>query len=201
MNKPVYVGQTILDESKRIMCEFHYGFMKKQIKPENLNLLFTDTDSLCYHIKEQNIYDLMKKHEADRFDLSNFSKSGDMYSALNEKRVIMMKEEQAKIPIVEVAAPAVKCYSALLADGTTLKKCKGGKKSVVARELTHEHYKECIFGNTEMYAEQNTIRNMGAHSLYSIHQKKRFLNPRDDKVYLCEDGVTTRTHGHYLNNK
>ena len=38
LNKPVYLGQTILDDSKHLMYNFHYNFMLKKIKRENIDL-------------------------------------------------------------------------------------------------------------------------------------------------------------------
>ena len=51
MKKPVYPGQTILDLSKIVMCEFHYDYMKPKF--EGLQLCYMDTDSLVYPIKTE----------------------------------------------------------------------------------------------------------------------------------------------------
>ena len=51
LNKPIYLGQCILDDSKHLMTNFHYNFMLNKVKRENIDLLFTDTDSLCYQSK------------------------------------------------------------------------------------------------------------------------------------------------------
>ena len=48
LNKPIYVGFTVLDLSKWKMHDFSYDFIKKNFDAE---LLFTDTDSLAYEIK------------------------------------------------------------------------------------------------------------------------------------------------------
>ena len=51
LNKPIYVGFTVLETSKLEMYNFHYNFM---ITKFNTRLLFTDTGSLCYELHEKN---------------------------------------------------------------------------------------------------------------------------------------------------
>ena len=45
LNKPIYVGFTVLEWRKWLMYDFHYSFIKKQF---DAKLLFTNTDSLTY---------------------------------------------------------------------------------------------------------------------------------------------------------
>ena len=54
LNKPIYVGFTALELSKWLMYDLHYNFFKKHFDAE---LLFTDTDSLTYEIKSEDVYE------------------------------------------------------------------------------------------------------------------------------------------------
>ena len=58
LNKPVYVGCTLLKLSKLAMYKFYYDKVKKKCKCKNPVLLDTDTDSLCFET-EENFYEIM----------------------------------------------------------------------------------------------------------------------------------------------
>ena len=71
LNRPIYVGMAILDLSKLLMYDFHYNYMLKEY---NIKLMFTDTDSLCYEIKTDDVYiDLFQDKEL--FDNSDYPKT------------------------------------------------------------------------------------------------------------------------------
>ena len=79
LNKPIYVGFTVLDLSKWMMYDFHYNFIDKDLDAE---LLFTDTDSQTYEIKSENAYEEFFKWK-DLFDFSNYSKDSIFYGENN----------------------------------------------------------------------------------------------------------------------
>ena len=54
LNKPIYFGYTVLELSKWLMYDFHYNFIKKHF---DAKLLLTDTDSLMYEIKSEDVYE------------------------------------------------------------------------------------------------------------------------------------------------
>ena len=109
LNKPIYVGFTVLQTSKWEMYNFHYNFM---IRKFNTRLLFTDTDSLCYELHEKNPYKKMYKYK-ELFDLSNFPVSSKYYCSDNKKVVGKMKDEYGGKSILKFVGLKSKMYSIL----------------------------------------------------------------------------------------
>ena len=71
LNRPIYVGFSVLDLSKLHMYNFHYNHRcVKYPRPDKLRLLFTDTDSLAYAVQTEDIYRNMMEDAATRYDFS-----------------------------------------------------------------------------------------------------------------------------------
>ena len=113
LNKPIYVGFTVLDLSKWKMYDFHYNFIKKNFDAE---LLFTDTDSLTYEIKSKNVYEEFYKWK-DLFDFSNYSKDSKFFNETNKKVFGKMKDEFGGIIVSEFVGLKSKVYSIKKIDG------------------------------------------------------------------------------------
>ena len=88
LNKPIYVGFTVLELSKWLMYDFHYNFIEKDFDPE---LQFRNTDSLTYEIKSEDVYDDFHK-DKDLFDLRNYPKDAKLFDSANEGVVGKMKD-------------------------------------------------------------------------------------------------------------
>ena len=89
------------------MYDFNYIFIKKNF---NAELLFTDTDSLAYEIKSENVYEEFYKWK-DLFDFSNYSKDSKFYDDTNKKVIGIMKDEYGGVIVIEFIGLKAKIYT------------------------------------------------------------------------------------------
>ena len=71
LNKPAYIGMCILELIEVLMYEFHYFYIKNKYG-NNSRPSFTDTDSLMFEIKTEDVYENFSNDE-EMFDFSNYS--------------------------------------------------------------------------------------------------------------------------------
>ena len=197
MNKPVYLGQAILDLGKIIMYEFHYDYMVPKYGLEKLKLCYMDTDSLVYDIKTEDFYEDIANNVEARFDTSGYSKTDFrlLPISLNKKVTGFMKDELGGKIMTEFVALRPKLYSYRELDGSEDKKCKGIKKCVVKKNLTFEDYKTCLFSDSTEYRSQLMFRS-AKHEVHTIKVNKVALNRDDDKRIFKKDGISTFARGH-----
>ena len=103
MNKPVYLGEAILDLSKIVMYEFHDDYMKPKYG-ENLKLCYMDTDSLIYQIKTEGFYADIADDVPMRFDTSGYNLDRPLPIGLNKKVIGLMKDELGGAIMTEFVA-------------------------------------------------------------------------------------------------
>ena len=199
--KPIYLGMSILDLSKTLMYDFHYNYIKKKYGDQS-NLLFTDTDSLCYEIKTQEFYKDISVDVRRKFDTSNFKKChpSGIETGVNKKVIGMMKSETGEKQISEFVGLRSKLYAYKMDDGMQNKKCKGVKKGVVKKKITFEDYKKCLFTKKEQHRTTNTFRSR-KHDIYTESVNKVALSSNNDKRIVCKDEVNTLAIGHWMLNK
>ena len=171
LNKPIYLGQCILDQFKITMADFHYNFMLKEIKRENINLMLTDTDSFLYHIRNQDIYEIMDDNK-DKFDLSNYPKDHFLYDTTNNKTINKFQDEKAGIQINKAVCLRSKLYSLICEDKIISKNtCKGFKQNE-SKKLTIDDYNDVKINRNIKEITQNVICSK-KHELYSMKQIKQ----------------------------
>ena len=89
------------------MHDFHYNFIKKNF---NAELWFTDTDSLVYAIKSENVCEEFFEWK-DFFDFSNYSNDSKFFNETNKKVIGKMKDEFAGVIVGEFVGLKSKMYS------------------------------------------------------------------------------------------
>ena len=200
MNKPVYLGACILDLSKTIMYDFHYNYIKPMYK-DKAKLLFTDTDSLMYEIETEDFYKDISGDVKDRFDTSDYldNHPSGIPTGINKKVLGMFKDEAMGKSIKEFVGLRAKLYSYKMDKGEESKKCKGIKKRVVEKSITHEDYKTCLLTGKEQLRKMNIIRSYDPE-VYTEEVNKVALSAEDDKRYILDDGIHTLAWGHYKIN-
>ena len=167
MNKPVYLGACILDLSKTIMYDFHYNYIKPMYG-DKAKLLFTDTDSLMYEIETEDFYKDISGDVKNRFDTSDYpdNHSSGIPTGCNKKVLGMFKDEATGKSIKEFVGLRAKLYSYKMFEGEESKKCKGIKRRVVEKSITHEDYKTCLLTGKEQLRKMNIIRSY-EHEIYT----------------------------------
>ena len=193
LNRPVYVGMSILDLSKTLMYDFYYGQLKNQYG-DRCQLLYTDTDSLLLEIQTKDVYRDMGKH-AELYDTSDYPREHTLHSVENKKVLGKMTDECAGRPIAEYIGLRPKMYSIFEANGDNTKKAKGVKKYVVKKHVRHNQYREALFEKTTFHHSMNVLRSE-RHRIYGQHLHKVSLSPFDSKRWIAENGVETLAYGH-----
>ena len=207
-NKPIFVGQAILDISKTLMFDFHYNYIRTKYN-NKAELLFTDTDSLMYLIQTDDFYHDIKKDVKKKFDTSgypNIHLSG-IKTGNNNKVIGKFKGEAAGNQITHFVGLRPKMYSfkvemkykkdkkdgkmkEIEAEDDETRKAKGVKKCVINNSLTFEDYKKCLFSKEDLLKEMNVIRSEN-HDIYSMTIKKVVLSANDDKRIINPNKINT----------
>ena len=144
MNKPVYLGLSILELSKIVMYEFWYDLVVPKYG-EKGNLCYMDTDSLIVYIKKDDRYkNIAEDVNTTRFDTSNYELNKSLPKGKNKKVIGLTKDELGGKIMKKFVGLRAKTYSYLIDDGSEDKKAKDTKKCVLKRKLKFEYYKNCL---------------------------------------------------------
>ena len=170
-NKPIYVGQAILDLSKTLMFDFHYNYIKNKYG-DKAELLFTDTDSLMYLIQTQDFYHDINKDVKKKIDTSDYPENhpSGIKTGVNKKVIGKFKDEAAGKQITHFVGLRPKLYTFKVEEKGETRKAKGVKKNVIKKSLSFEDYEKCLFSEEEVMKEMNIISQN--HEIFSMTVKK-----------------------------
>ena len=193
LNKPSYVEMCILELSKLVMYNFHCNYILPKYG-KKAKLLFTDTDSLCYHIETEDVYsDFFGDREL--FDNSDYPSDSKFYFSENKKVIGKFKDETAGVPIREFIGLKSKMYSISLDNEKFNKKAKGVKKNVIRKGISHGDHIDVLSESKVLHHKMKTIRSY-CHQISSYEINKISLSPFDDKRYILSDGISSYAYGH-----
>ena len=152
-------------------------------------MLFTDTDSLTYEIKSEDIYEEFFKQK-HLFDFSNFPRDSKFYDNQNEMVVGKMKHQYREISINKFVALKSKINSMLSDDGKESNTAKGVN---IATEFNE--FKDTLFNKKVIKHKMKRIQSK-KHKLGIYEINKTSLSCFDDKRYVLNVGVHTLAYFH-----
>ena len=195
MNKPIYLGQAILDISKTLMYEFWYDYIKPKYG-DKARLCYMDTDSFVMHIKTEDFYKDIAGDVERWFDTSNYDEKDKRPLPIgkNKKVIGLFKDELGGKTMTEFCALRAKAYAYKLDDDTEHKKAKSTKKCIIKRELMFENYKDSLFNDKIILKSQQRFRS-DHHRVYTEEVNKIAVSSNDDKRLQTFDKVTTYLYG------
>jgi len=220
LDKPIAIGQAILDLSKLHMSQSFYAIKQRydgDKTPEELRssaevrLLMTDTDSLLMQLPKRFEDDLAHDEEfRDMFDFSKYPKDHPFYSDTNNSVVGKFKNEMVSKPdkktgiitvrkIDEFIGLRSKMYSIKaidengIAEDATVSHAKGVHK-VPMKDIKHENYREALFDHVNTNVEYDSLRSRN-HVVYSVHTNKIGLSAYDNKFYQL-DNINSVPYGY-----
>ena len=144
MDKPIYLGFSVLQLSKLIMYETFYDKLQPYFGQENIQLHFMDTDSFVLSVGTKDIIRDLKNLE-DIIDFSNLDENHELFSNKNKNVIGKFKIETPKnIWIDEFICLRSKCYAFKCGDDSKIK-LKGFSKSQL-KNIKFEEFYNCLFG-------------------------------------------------------
>ena len=194
INKPIYLGLSILEISKLLMYEFWYDYMKPKYG-DNIELCYMDTDSFIMNIKTEDFYKDIANDVEKRFDMSNYEVDRPLSIGKNKKAIGLMKDELGGRVITEFVALRPKTYSYLTDDCKEDEKAKGTKKCVIKRMIKFNDYKNCLLKDEVILKSQQTFISK-KHDVYTENINKIALSNNDDKRIVSSDKITSYPYGY-----
>ena len=203
MDKPILVGQAILNKSKELMYEFFYDYLKPKY-PNKIKLCYMDTDSFILDIKTDDFSEDTKEDLEKWFDTSNYYK--DMIlpeeyaknAIVNNKVIGKIENELGKGHMGKFLAlsPEVYAYQHVNVDKTLSedKRARGTSKAVTKKTLSFDHYKKCLFNNETVKSIQHKIKST-PYSIDTVQINRVALKNNDNKRLRSYNGVTTLRYG------
>lgn len=196
LNKPIFVGQSVLDYSKLEMYQLYYHILPQCPLIKRLHLVGGDTDSFFLTIatnKNVTLSDVFH-NLAQHIDTSNYPPAHPLYSAVNKAKLGCFKDETGGQTLEEMILLRPKMYSMKFRDtDNAIKRAKGISKHIV-RNMKHKAYQQAYM-DKKITRVQMTILRSQQHTIETTTFQKRALSAFDDKRCWVNENCSL-PHGH-----
>ena len=195
MNKPIYLGMSILDIIKTLTYNFWYDYFKSKYG-DRAKLCYTDTDNFIIHIIIEDFFEDISNNVEAWLDTSNDDENDKKPLPIgkNKKVIRLFKDELGGRIMKELCALRAKTYSYLMDDNSEVKKSKGTKKCVIKPELMFENYKDCLSNDIIILKSQQRFKS-DHHKVYTEEINKIALSSNDDKRLQTPERIKTYPYG------
>ena len=167
------------------MYEFHYKYIKSKF---DAKLLFTDTDSLVYEIKTEDVYEDLYQGK-NLFDFSDYPLDLTLYDPVNKKAIGKMKDEFKGRKINEFIGLKSKMYSLIGVDDQEATKANGINKKIRHKKFVVLFDKKVIRHNIERI--QSKLHKTRTYDVCKIP-----MSCFHNKRYMLDDGVDSLAYFH-----
>lgn len=199
LNKPIAIGMAVLDLSKTVMYNYYYNHLKEKYC-DNVQLMYTDTDSFIVEVKTDCFYTDMID-DLHLYDTSDYPLDNAYGIPLVNKKVPgLFKDELNSKILTDFVGLRSKMYSIRSENRDLIKKAKGVKANVLKKQIDFNDYLECLVFNDIKMRHQYMFRNK-LHRMYTICQNRIALSPYDDKRVILKNKVDTLPYGHFMLQK
>ena len=202
-NKPYAIGFSILEFSKHFMYDFYYNKLLRKCGNNNIELLFTDTDSFCIYVKDEILFN---SEMTDFMDYSNYDKSHPYFDDSNKSSLGFFKDEiDSNSSCVEYVGLRSKCYALKIKNNLSneydvKKTAKGLGKMAIQNRLKFKEYKKCLFEKKDIRHHYTGIVSQ-KHNLFTVIRNKKALSCFDSKRYMLPCGIHSYPLSSYLIEK
>ena len=209
LDRPLYLGLTVLDESKKILYDWVYNYAMRKWPNGRFKTIATDTDSVYCIIETEDVYKDIYEDKDDHFDMSDYPKNSvfeKFHCPQNCKRVGVMKDEQAGkvMKMMIYLKPKMYTYVSVhpFEEGKeqeqfNVAKAKGIDKCLAKLYCTPEEYLRVLEEGGTLTVHGLRIRSYN-HEIYTEEFAKKALCAFDLKRYYLPGGLLSVPYGHYL---
>ena len=201
LDKPMYIGQAVLELSKLEMYELRYVHLPRYEHEfgGKIRVAGGDTDSFFLRVDGIRVErDLLPKMQQDGLlDSSNYDSNHPLYSVTCKAKLGCIKDEAEGLPFKEWVLLKPKQYSMKLASGKEKKRAKGVRTHTLSAEIRHEDYLRTIKNCVEM---KHTQRRIGSkrHQNYTLQYVKSTLSFFEDKRAWVNVEQSTAYGNHHI---